>query len=382
MIRLGLCCMFQEQPIKFQTTTATSLAKMKRDDALAKLNRLCLANAEALLAALHYCSEHEIGCFRINSQILPIKTHPACGYQISDLPDGEEILRRFQDCRTLAERHRLRTCFHPDQFVVLNSPRPDVVEKSIQELEYQAEVAEWVGADVVNIHVGGAYGNKSQALADFSRNLDRLSDRVRIRLTIENDDQTYNPADLLPVCHQSGVPLVYDVHHHRCHPDLFSVEEATELAWGTWNREPMFHLSSPVNGWDGPQPKHHHDYIDVQDFPDCWRQKTLTVEVEAKAKELAVGKLWAELTLRGTWFVYIVRCADDSLYTGITKDIPRRLTQHNAGTASRYTRSRLPVALVYQEPQENQSLALKREAVIKKFSRPQKELLIQSCRPF
>ena len=326
MIRLGLCCMFQEQPIKFQTTTATSLAKMKRDDALAKLNRLCLANAEALLAALHYCSEHEIGCFRINSQILPIKTHPACGYQISDLPDGEEILRRFQDCRTLAERHRLRTCFHPDQFVVLNSPRPDVVEKSIQELEYQAEVAEWVGADVVNIHVGGAYGNKSQALADFSRNLDRLSDRVRIRLTIENDDQTYNPADLLPVCHQSGVPLVYDVHHHRCHPDLFSVE--------------------------------------------------------AKAKELAVGKLWAELTLRGTWFVYIVRCADDSLYTGITKDIPRRLTQHNAGTASRYTRSRLPVALVYQEPQENQSLALKREAVIKKFSRPQKELLIQSCRPF
>ncbi len=381
MIRLGLCCMFQEQPIKFQTTTATSLAKMKRDDALAKLNRLCLANAEALLAALHYCSEHEIGCFRINSQILPIKTHPACGYQISDLPDGEEILRRFQDCRTLAERHRLRTCFHPDQFVVLNSPRPDVVEKSIQELEYQAEVAEWVGADVVNIHVGGAYGNKSQALADFSRNLDRLSDRVRIRLTIENDDQTYNPADLLPVCHQSGVPLVYDVHHHRCHPDLFSVEEATELAWGTWNREPMFHLSSPVNGWDGPQPKHHHDYIDVQDFPDCWRQKTLTVEVEAKAKELAVGKLWAELTLRGTWFVYIVRCADDSLYTGITKDIPRRLTQHNAGTASRYTRSRLPVALVYQEPQENQSLALKREAVIKKFSRPQKELLIQSCRP-
>ena len=121
MSRLGLCCMFQEQPILFQTTTATSLAKMKRDDALAKLNRLCLANAEALLAALHYCSEHEIGCFRINSQILPIKTHPACGYQISDLPDGEEILRRFQDCRTLAERHRLRTCFHPDQFVVLNS---------------------------------------------------------------------------------------------------------------------------------------------------------------------------------------------------------------------------------------------------------------------
>ena len=59
--------------------------------------------------------------------------------------------------------------------MVLNSPRPDVVEKSVQELEYQAEVAEWVGADVINIHGGGAYGDKPKALADFARNLDRLS---------------------------------------------------------------------------------------------------------------------------------------------------------------------------------------------------------------
>ena len=61
------------------------------------------------------------------------------------------------------------------------------------------------------------------------------------------------------------------------------------------------------------------------------------------------------------WFVYILRCADGSLYTGIAKDVDRRLEQHNAGTASRYTRSRLPVTLEYQEEQPNQSLALKRE---------------------
>ena len=78
------------------------------------------------------------------------------------------------------------------------------------------------------------------------------------------------------------------------------------------------------------------------------------------------------------WFVYILRCADDSLYTGITNDPPRRCKQHNAGTASRYTRSRLPVELVYQEPQINRSLALKREAEIKTLSRQQKKLLIQA----
>ena len=77
------------------------------------------------------------------------------------------------------------------------------------------------------------------------------------------------------------------------------------------------------------------------------------------------------------WFVYIVRCVDDSLYTGIAKDVDRRLEQHNAGTASRYTRSRLPVSLEYQEQQPNQSMALKRELAIKALSRKAKETLIQ-----
>jgi len=80
------------------------------------------------------------------------------------------------------------------------------------------------------------------------------------------------------------------------------------------------------------------------------------------------------------WFVYILRCADGSLYTGITNDLERRLEQHNAGTASRYTRSRLPVALEYQEEQPNQSMALKRELAIKALSRKVKESLIRSQR--
>ena len=80
------------------------------------------------------------------------------------------------------------------------------------------------------------------------------------------------------------------------------------------------------------------------------------------------------------WFVYILRCADGSLYTGITKDLDRRLEQHNAGTASRYTRSRLPVTLEYQEEQPDQSMALKRELAIKALSRKAKEALIRSVK--
>ena len=78
------------------------------------------------------------------------------------------------------------------------------------------------------------------------------------------------------------------------------------------------------------------------------------------------------------WFVYILRCVDGSLYTGITNDLNRRCEQHNAGTASRYTRSRLPVELVYQEGQGSRSVATKRELEIKALSRQEKELLIRA----
>lgn len=375
MIRYGLCCMFRDQPIKFRTTTAAAIGRLKRADGLAKLSALCMANADALLASLQFCAGHGIGCFRINSQILPLKTHPEFGYAIDDIPEGDEIIRRFKKCGRFAKKHHLRTCFHPDQFVVLNSARPDVVDKSIAELEYQSEVAEWVGADVVNIHGGGAFGDKQKALAEFARILKRLSRRARSRLTVENDDRTYTPADLLPMCRAEGIPLVYDVHHHRCNRDELSEEEATGQAIATWNREPMFHISSPIEGWKGPHPERHHDFIDIRDFPVFWHDLDLTVEVEAKAKEVAVLKLKKQLAER--WFVYILRCADGSLYTGIAKDVDRRLEQHNAGTASRYTRSRLPVSLEYQEEQPNQSMALKRELAIKSRSRQAKEALIQ-----
>ena len=85
-----------------------------------------------------------------------------------------------------------------------------------------------------------------------------------------------------------------------------------------------------------------------------------------------------EVSTVNTWFVYILRCVDGSLYTGITNDLTRRCEQHNAGTASRYTRSRLPVVLVYQEAQGSRSVALKRELEIKALSRQKKESLIRA----
>ncbi len=296
MIRFGLCCLFLEQPIKFRTTTAAALKRLSGDEKAAKLSNIIAHNADALMAALQFCHGQNIGSFRINSQILPVKTHPEQGYDINDLPDADRLIRKFRMCGDYARCHGIRTTFHPDQFVVLNSPREDVVESSIRELEYQTEVATWVNADVINVHGGGGYGDKPAALNRLRANIGRLSDEARCRLTFENDDKTYTPADLYPVCKEADVPLVYDVHHHRCHPDDLSIGEATELALATWSREPLFHISSPRDGWNAKQTYKHHDYIDVRDFPEEWSGLDITVEVEAKAKESAVRKLQQDLT--------------------------------------------------------------------------------------
>jgi UV DNA damage endonuclease len=295
MIRLGLCCKFAAEPIKFPVTTALYALKLKAGERREKLAELCRANAAALEQALNYCASHGIGSFRVNSQILPLKTHPKAGYELADLPGGPGIVKAFKNCGALARRLKLRLTFHPDQFILLSAEKQAITESSVKELEYQAEMAGWIGADVINIHGGGAYGDKKSALARAGAALKLLSPAVRSRLAFENDDRIYTPADLLPFCEAHGLPFVYDAHHHRCLPDGLTQEEATRRALKTWDREPLFHLSSPRDGWNSPDPRPHHDYIDMNDFPACWRGLDITIEVEAKAKELAIARLREQL---------------------------------------------------------------------------------------
>ncbi len=295
MIRLGLCCKFQAEPIHFYTATARYTAGLSLKQRYNKISQLCLRNALSLVMAIEYCGKNNIGSFRINSQILPLKTHPDIKYSLDSLPDAKEIKSTFNLCKKRAQSLQVRLTFHPDQFILLSSADPQVTKKSIEELEYQAQVSQMVGADVINIHAGGVYGDKKAALERVGYALTRLNKAVRQRLTFENDDRSYTPSDLLAFCKKHSVAFVYDVHHHRCLPDDLTVEQATALALKTWNREPLFHISSPKEKWTSPNPRWHHDYIDIKDFPQCWRNLDITVEVEAKAKELAVKKLYAQL---------------------------------------------------------------------------------------
>ncbi len=298
MTRLGLCCAFVEEPIRFRTTTATYLLKLPNP--LDHLDKIILANILSLEQAIRYCAKAHIGSFRINSEFFPAVTHKKLKYTLTALPSADLLEKKLKECGDLAKKQGIRLVFHPNQFVNLGSPREEVIESSIADLEYHGELADYLGADVVNIHGGGAYGDKTAALTRFVDNFKKMSKKAQKYVTIENDDKTYTPSDLLPVCKELGIPLVYDVHHHRCLADNLSIEEATAAAIETWDREPLFHVSSPLEGWQGPQPFRHHDYIDFSDIPDCWRTiNPLTIEIEAKAKELAIRALYSKLTESG-----------------------------------------------------------------------------------
>ncbi len=287
--RWGLCCQFLDAPIQFRTATHRYVSSLAPAAGRAYLSAIVRHNAGALADAIHQCHVLGIGAFRINSQILPLATHPASGYRLADMDEDGSITARFRRAGAIAAELDVRLSFHPDQFVVLNSERQQVVTASLEEMEVQGNLAALVGADVITLHAGSAAGGLPDALTRLERGIERLAPQARERLALENDDRRFTPASLLPLCERLGVPLVYDVHHHRCNPDGLHIATATDLVVATWGgREPHFHISSPRAGWEGGDTRPHADYVTPNDFPDAWHSRYMTVDVEAKAKERAV----------------------------------------------------------------------------------------------
>ena len=297
-VRWGLCCQFADRQVRFRQATHRYVSSLPPKRQVEYLRDIARANGIALAHAVARCEELGIGAFRINSQILPLATHPVSGYTIDALDNGS-IVKSFEAAGRIATNLGIRLSFHPDQFVVLNSVRDDVVTASIKELELQANIGRIVGADVITLHVGGMANGKTAALERLERNIERLSITARSRLALENDDRLFTVRDLFPVCTRTTTPLVYDVHHHRCNPDDLDVNGATALASETWGtREPWMHIASPRDGHGASNPRPHSDYIDPGDFPSNWLGRDLTVNVEAKAKEVAIVQLRSALESR------------------------------------------------------------------------------------
>ncbi len=219
-------------------------------------------NLDDVLAAVRWNAAHGIGMFRISSDLIPFGPLPAFPFDWAEAFDW-----KLREIRRAVKETGMRITSHPGQYTVLNSPREEVVEASVDELEHQARVL-WLmdPAGTMTLHVGGAYGDKPAAMERFAQNLARLSDDARSRLVIENDDTTYTLAEVVALAEEAGLGVVVDLFHHRLNPSGATPDEGLpdllRRAVATWGRRvPKLHLSSHKPGTRTG----HADFLDPDD---------------------------------------------------------------------------------------------------------------------
>jgi UV DNA damage endonuclease len=173
-------------------------------------------------------------------------------YEFVDLPGYEELCKLLRQAGDLAQGYGQRLSFHPGQFTVLASPTQKVVDGAWNELNKSGQIMDLMGLPrtrmaKINIHVGGAYGNKETALVRFCDNFEKLSESAKSRLTVENDDKAsmYSVVDLYEgVYNRVGIPIVFDYHHHQFCTGGLTEEQALKLSASTWGDvKPCTHYS-------------------------------------------------------------------------------------------------------------------------------------------
>jgi len=189
-------------------------------------------NLAGLRDILEYNQRHDLRFLRITSDLIPFASHPVC-----TVPWWERFGATFRELGKLIRAMECRITMHPDQFTLLNSPEPRIVQASMAELLYHARVLDAMELDrtaKIQIHAGGVYGNKPLAMKRFTVAYRALPEPVRRRLVLENDDRLFTLADVLALHRETGAPVLFDFFHHRLHHHGETVPEALALATATW----------------------------------------------------------------------------------------------------------------------------------------------------
>ena len=248
---LGYACICTElSSRKIKVSTNRTMRRATFDEkGLDYVSGIVLQNVTDLLTILKWNAKHDIHFFRMSSEIFPW----ASEYALEDLKDFDAIEETLYEAGLFAAENNIRLTMHPGPFNKLCSPNEQVVLNTIRDLEIHGRLMDllcqprspWAK---INIHVGGAYNDKPMALANFCKNFDRLSDAVKSRLTVENDDKEslYSTKELYDgIFKQIGVPIVHDVHHHTMCSGGQTDYEAMSLAVSTWpdGIPPVIHYS-------------------------------------------------------------------------------------------------------------------------------------------
>lgn len=289
--QLGLVCITHSQDVRYRTITRKRLLQQGELVQQKLLDDIYRENIQTLDKALRYCKQESIALYRLPSGIFPF----------FDEDIGRRVLQNLSGVLARvggwATTNDIRLVMHPDQFVVLSSDSENVVANSIKILQMHADIMDLLQQPRSPWALLEIHGGKGDRSKELIRVIDRLPDAIKLRLGLENDEYAYSAEQILEVCKASGVPMVFDAHHHVVHENLSSYEdpsvgEILMKARETW-AVPEHQLVHISNGRTAFNDRQHSDLIEV--MPSSYMLAPW-IEIEAKWKEEAIRKLRKEDT--------------------------------------------------------------------------------------
>ncbi|MBN2558905.1 MAG: UV DNA damage repair endonuclease UvsE [Clostridia bacterium] len=257
-----------------------------------RLLEITAHNLGALEKLIDYNIENNIRLFRISSDIVPFGSSPVNSLEWWNI-FGDRLFKTGLKIKDSG----MRVSMHPGQYTVLNSPSQDVVERAARDLEYHDRFLTALGAgksSKIILHLGGIYGDKKEAVKRFSGNYKKLSENIRQRLVLENDDRSYSICDILAAAGPLGIPAVYDNLHNR----INSCGDETDAVWirecsKTWDADDgrqKIHYSQQD---PQKQPGAHTATISIVEFLDFYNrlpEDVPDIMLEVKDKNISAIK--------------------------------------------------------------------------------------------
>ena len=252
-----------------------------------KIKNTIEKNFKEIFEILDYNIKNEIFFFRIGSSFVPFASHPICKFDWAG-----HFADDFEKVGKIIKKNKIRISMHPGQFILLNSKRHEVIEASIRELEYHAKLLGLMKLDntaKIQIHVGFPQGDKEQAIRDFINNFQKLSDSVKKRLVIENDEHYFGVSECVEISKKLKIPIVFDTFHYSILNDGKSVRDAFDYISKTWKNKDGI----PMLDYSSQQPKgrlgKHCSQMDSEDFQKIisnlsGREFDLMLEIKNKEK--------------------------------------------------------------------------------------------------
>ena len=286
-----------------KTLTFARYSALPKEERMEKLKSVTAQNLHHTKRILYYNIAHEIELYRLSSSLVPLATHPEVMWDfITPFQNDWEELGK------LIQQFNLRVSFHPNQFTLFTSPREEVTMNAVKDMKYHYKMLEAMNAldrGLINIHIGGAYGDKNKSLNQFHQNLKKLPNEIKKRMTLENDDKTYDVPETLITCERENIPMVLDYHHYMANKgqdELPLYLHRIFKTWDSFHSVPKVHISSPKSDQSY---RAHADIVSL-DFvlPFLKMAKELNqdfdIMIEAKQKNLAMQRLVAEIAaIRG-----------------------------------------------------------------------------------